>query len=120
MGQILRAAFNLVEMPAAATCFCSAVEYQGKMWLVPKWLPQSEEGYARPERMISLERIRYVLVDQKTIGLDLAGFDIVVGTPLPKALLDGDLKQFEGQFVVLEKPDAKFETAGQKPFFFPG
>jgi hypothetical protein len=89
---------------------CGAVEYQGAIWLVPKWLPYPAEGYAKPERMIRLDQFRYQSLDPPVADEgSFAGADFAINDPIPRALFDGPLTpQLTGRFAVLDKPDAKF------------
>src|ERR1700739_3963138 len=43
---------------------CGAIEHDGAVWLVPKWLPFPEQGYTQPERMIRLDQFRYQTIQQ--------------------------------------------------------
>ena len=93
---------------------CSAVVYQGTIWLVPTWLPFPTEGYAKPERMIRLDQFRFQHFDPPVSGPPpLGGADFAVNDPLPRALFDGELSlQLTAQYIVLDKPDARFRTGG--------
>lgn len=56
---------------------CEAIEYQGALWLVTRWLENRDLGIAKPERIIQLA------------GLDLRrspvpSADWVLSTPIPK------------------------------------
>jgi len=99
---------------------CSAVEYQGAIWLVPKWLPCPDEGYAKPERMIRLDQFRYQRLDPPVVGEGpLAGADFVINDSIPRELFEGPLTpQLIDRFSVLDKPDAKFRAGGtgHEPF----
>jgi hypothetical protein len=55
---------------------CSAVEYEGAIWLVTKWLPFHGRGYAKPERMIRLEQFQFQRIDPPATNLgSLCGID---------------------------------------------
>lgn len=93
---------------------CEAVEYQGAVWLVPTWLPNYAEKYAMPERMIRLDQFRHDQFDPPATGPgQFAGANFAVRDPLPKELFHGELtERLKAQYVVLEKPDAKFRVGG--------
>ena len=93
---------------------CGAVEYQGAIWLVPKWLQFPNEGYAKPERMIRLDQFRFQKFDPPATTPPLfAGANFAVNDALPRALIDGEIsQQLRDKYVVLEKPDAKFRVGG--------
>jgi hypothetical protein len=96
---------------------CPAVEFQGAIWLVPKWLPFPNEGYAKPERMIRLDQFQYQKFDPPPPpGSSLfAGADFGINDQLPRALFAGELSsQLKEQYVVLDKPDAKFRLDPSK------
>ena len=92
----------------------AAIKHQGAVWLVPKWLPHPEEGYAKPERMIRLDQFRHQIFDPPASGPGpLTGADFAINEPLPRALFDGELtQQLKSRYVVLDKPDARFRTGG--------
>jgi len=87
---------------------CTAVEHQGQIWIVPKWLPLPDEGHATPERMILLDQFRHERSDPPEDGPDLLdGADFRLLDPaLPPALRE--------RFVVLEQPDLRFRLADKR------
>jgi hypothetical protein len=88
---------------------CGALEYEGAIWLVPKWLPFPLEGYTKPERMILLDQFRYQSFPQP------ADADFAINDPLPRDLFFGELSQaIKDKYVVLDKPDAKFRADGRR------
>ena len=103
----------IVGLEDGTLCDCAAYEYQGAIWLVPKWLPFPEEGYAKPERMIRLDQFRHQRFDPpaKGPGFPVEGADFGLNDPLPRALLDGELTPtLKARYVVLDRPDAKFRV----------
>jgi hypothetical protein len=91
----------------------AAIKHQGAVWLVPKWLPHPEEGYAKPERMIRLDQFQYQRFDPPVAVGPFAGADFAVNAPLPKALFFDELsQQLKARYVVLDRPDLKFRTGG--------
>jgi len=97
-----------------AMAVCGAVEYEGAIWLVPKWLPVQNERYAKPERMIRLDQFRHQRFDPPSNGPGpFAGADFGVNVPLPKNLFFDELSsQLKKQYIVLDKPDLKFRVGG--------
>src|SRR5215813_14279986 len=95
---------------------CAAVEYQGAIWLVPQWLTFPTEGYAKPERMIRLDQFQHQQFDPPATGPSpFEGADFGLIDPLPRALVDGELtSKLKAQYVVLDKPDAKFRVGGSQ------
>ena len=95
---------------------CTAVEHQGKVWIVPKWMPLPDEGYATPERMILLDQFRHERSDPPEDGPDLLdGADFRLLDPIPRALFDGALSPaLREQFVVLDQPDLRFRIADKR------
>ena len=93
---------------------CGAVEYEGAVWLVPTWLPNHAEKYTTPERMIRLDQFRYDHFDPPATGPGpFAGADFAIRDPLPKELFHDELtEKLKAQYVVLDKPDAKFRVGG--------
>jgi hypothetical protein len=79
---------------------CPAMEYEGAVWLVPRWLPMSEEGYVMPERIIRLDQFAH----QKLAQPDDPA-DYVINVPVSKMLFQGPISdELKSQFVVLARP----------------
>ena len=95
---------------------CTAVEHQGQIWIVPKWLSLPDEGYATPERMILLDQFRHERSDPPEEGPDLLdGADFRLLDPIPRALFDGALSPaLREQFVVLDQLDVSFRIADKR------
>jgi len=88
---------------------CGAIEHDGAVWLVPKWLPFSEQGYTKPERMIRLDQFRHQAIQQP------ADADYGINDPLPKSLFFGELSEkLTKNYVVLVRPDLKFRMGGTR------
>jgi hypothetical protein len=87
---------------------CGAIEHEGAIWLVPKWIGMPDEGYAKPERMIRLDQFAH----QK---LGPPHPDFFVNDPIPRALFEsGRLSpELQKRFVVLDRPDLRFQTGGK-------
>ncbi len=78
------------------------IEYDGKMWLVPRWLEAPFEGWKTPERIILLDSL-----DRQKAPADYEA-DFVLQSPIPKDVFEGRIpKGSEGEFVVIELPDVK-------------
>jgi hypothetical protein len=107
---------------------CNAVEYQGAIWLVPKWLPSHDESVSTPERMIRLDQFRYQRFEpargpgqfagcEYEIACRLGGADFLLNDTVPRSLLHEDLTdRLRALYVVLERPDAKFQLRDRKIF----
>ena len=39
--------------------FMDVIEYDGKFWLVPDWLDNSDRTMSRPTRIVSMEKLRH-------------------------------------------------------------
>lgn len=77
------------------------IEFEGKMWLVPEWLDNREEGFSHPTRIILLDNLPH----QKSAS---PNEDFLLSDPLPKAVFDGHVPpESEFDYVVLERPDIK-------------
>jgi hypothetical protein len=93
---------------------CSAIEYQGALWLVPKWLSFPERGYAKPERMIPLAKFQCQRFDPPATNPGpLHGCDFGLIDPLPKALFLGELTdKLKTRYGALDEPDVRVRLAG--------
>lgn len=87
---------------------CPAMEYDGSVWLVPRWLPMSEEGYVMPERIIRLDQFAHQKLAQPA---DPA--DYVINVPVSKMLFEGPISdELKSQFVVLARPEIRIRMGG--------
>jgi hypothetical protein len=74
-----------------------AIEYDGKFWLAPEWIPGPEIGCEQPRLLICLDNFQVITTD----GRNGAEWELV--TPLAKNFLDGR-ETMEG-ISVIKKPD---------------
>jgi hypothetical protein len=87
---------------------CAAIEHDGAVWLIPRWLPMPDEGYAMPERLIRLDQFAHQKLGQPGDPADFA-----INVPIPKALFEGPISsELKAQFVVLDRPDIRLRTGG--------
>ena len=87
---------------------CPAIEYEGAVWLVPRWLLMPEDGYAIPERLIRLDQFAH-----QKLGEPGAPADYAINIPVPNALFEGPISpELKAQFVVLDRPDIRIRTGG--------
>ena len=99
-------------LPDGRMTHCPAVQYEGQIWLVPKWLPFPDEGYMKPERMIQLAQFRHLKFDPPAKGNPIFdGANFGISDPVPIELIEGDLSKLKDKYVVLDKPDAKFRSS---------
>jgi hypothetical protein len=93
---------------------CAGIEHEGRVWLVPNWLPFQDEGYVKPERMIRLDQFQFQTFDPPATGPGpLAGANFAVNDLLPKVLFFGELSpQQRTRYGILMRPDLKFRTGG--------
>jgi hypothetical protein len=81
------------------------IEYEGKFWLVPRWLESIEEGWLTPERIISLENLQ--VQDLRKMPSPSADFSVSV--PIPKFVFDGDPEQPKAAgYRVVQYPPIRF------------
>jgi hypothetical protein len=80
------------------------IEYEGKKWIVPRWLAQHALGCETPERIIQLDNLQYHEVD----GL------FVLDGRLPKSVFEGnDPSQIEAPYIVQFLPDVSIQLRQQ-------
>jgi len=74
------------------------IEYEGKLWLVPKWLESPTEGWRQPAHIICLT----------TLPHEKWGDRFLLRCPMPRAVFDGRRQQeTKGEFVVVNLPDVR-------------
>lgn len=82
-----------------------AIEYQGGVWLVSKWLKDEVTGRMKPERIIRIDTLKH----QRS---NFAGASIVLSQPLPEDVLSGASTLVGGQqFDVIEAPEIEVQGA---------
>ena len=87
---------------------CSAIEHEGAVWLVPRWLPTRDDGYAMPERLIRLDQFAH-----QTLGKPGDPADYAINIPVSNALFEGPVsRELKAQFVVLDRPAIRVWTGG--------
>jgi hypothetical protein len=74
-----------------------AIDYEGKLWLVPEWIPGPEIRCERPTRLICLDDLQVIEADSRYQA------DLELVRPLPKSFLDGR-EVMEGVSVI-NRPD---------------
>ena len=86
---------------------CPAIEYDGVVCLVPRWLPMPD-GYAMPERLIRLDQFAH-----QKLGEPGDPADYAINIPVPNALFEGPVsRELKTQFVVLDRPAIRVRTGG--------
>lgn len=80
-----------------------AIEYEGKLWLVPEWSDSPVLGYRIPTRIISLETLRYQRWEAGPYA------EYVINDPMPIDVLEGRAPpEVLSKYVVVEMPDIRF------------
>jgi hypothetical protein len=80
---------------------CDAIEYEGKLWLVPRWLDIPAQGVTKPARLIRFDTLPH----QKTPNSPHR-VDFVLNSPIPKELFEiHPPKQAIAGFEFVELPE---------------
>jgi hypothetical protein len=88
---------------------CDAIEHEGAVWLVPRWLPTQDDGYTMPERLIRLDQFAHQRLAQPSDPADYA-----VNAPIPKVLFEGPISvKLQEHFAVLDRPDIRLRIGGR-------
>ena len=79
---------------------CDAIEYEGKLWLVPEWIGAKGGTYRSPARIIRFDNLSYAPVDPKYPAR------YVLRAPVPKELLNCAARpRANSGFEIVEAPD---------------
>ena len=86
--------------------FFDTIEHEGKLWLVPDWIYNTNEGWKRPERIILLNSLPHMKIPpENPISAEA---DFVLGYSIPiTALDDHNLIPLPNGAVVINLPDIK-------------
>ncbi len=101
--KVLKGTVCISDDPELGTTICKidAIEYDGKIWLVPEWLDKLGEGWSMPVRIICLDTLQHQRIAS-------GNPDFVVNNPIPKSVLDGKIPpQSDTLYVVVENPNIK-------------
>jgi hypothetical protein len=80
---------------------CDAIEYEGKIWLVPQWRARPRAGWQTPERIICLDNLPH----QKMPPGSNFG-DFVLNGSIPTAVLEGRAQAPEASgYEIVESPN---------------
>jgi hypothetical protein len=89
---------------------CDAIEYEGKMWLVPEWLDVPARGVTKPRRIIRMDLLPHQKMSNPGYGMDY-----VLNGYMPKDVLEGKASpQQERQYEIVELPEIELPKT-QKP-----
>jgi hypothetical protein len=79
------------------------IEYQGKRWVVGRWLENKTEKYRTPERIICLDDLGCYSTPNSSKS------DFALFAPLSKGVCEGTVPPASGsRYVVIERPDIRF------------
>jgi hypothetical protein len=86
---------------------CPAIEWESRVWLVPRWIEMPSEGYGKPERLILMEQFQHQKIPDGNPA------DFAVNVPIPRDLFDADPipPEAKARYVVVEKPDIKLRLS---------
>lgn len=76
-----------------------AVEFRGKIWLVPSWIDRDDSEWSRPLRLIRIDNHPH----QRPAGQ----WDLLVTAPMPSILLD-DPSATDSRYELFELPPVLF------------
>jgi hypothetical protein len=84
-----------------------AIEYEQKLWLVPRWLDAPARGVTMPARLIRMDTLPYQKMTHSSYGADF-----VLNVPVPKVLLGPTTPQEAvPDFEVRELPEVEIPLA---------
>jgi len=84
--------------------YIDTIEHEGKLWLVPSWTYNTNEGWKRPERIICLTQLPH----KKVFPGDGVPADFVLEYPIPITVLDDhNLIPLPDGAKVIDYPDIK-------------
>ena len=104
MIKITKVLKTIVIIQGEGISLYDTIEYEGKLWLVSKWLDIPSEGYSKPERIICLDALAHtnaVYNHDRSVEADF-----VLDDPMPKSVFDGQLSEEQKeQYLVIENPE---------------
>lgn len=83
---------------------CDTIKFNGKFWLVPRWIDNLTEGTRTPLRIICLDYLPHEKLD------DFGDVDFALNSPIPICIFDGEIPdETEYQFEIVESPDLRLD-----------
>ena len=86
---------------------CDAIEYDNKLWLVPKWIDSPAQGVTRPSRLVRFDTMRHQVTPNSQT-------DYVLNDPMPAELFAIRTPPARPGYEILEMPDITFPLPGRK------
>jgi hypothetical protein len=93
----------VIGIEAGSISKCDAIEYDGKLWLVPRWLDSPAEGVTRPARLVRFDTNRHQATPNSPHNVDY-----VLNVPVPRELFDVRTPPAIPGYEFLELPDLQF------------
>lgn len=102
--EIMKAAFRDV---SGNWMTCDAIDWQGKRWLVGRWLENKGLGIAKPARIVRVDNLPCQVGGLPALQQQV---DFVVLMPIPKFVFDPDNEQrIEAPYEGIDHPDITVE-----------
>jgi hypothetical protein len=86
--------------------YIDTIEHEGKFWLVPGWIYNTNEGWKRPERIILLDSLPHIKIPPENPMSAEADFFLGYSIPIT-ATYDDNLLPLPIEAVVINSPDIK-------------
>jgi hypothetical protein len=85
------------------------IEHEGKKWLVPLWLDNTDEGWSTPARIILLDLLKHQHVPSGKPA------DYILNDPVPINLLEADQDQspIAIGYVVVHRPEIRLPLSAR-------
>jgi hypothetical protein len=91
---------------------CDAIEFDGKLWLVPRWLDFPAQGLTKPARLVRFDTLLHQETPSSPSPQEA---DYVLNQPIPGELLEiRTPKQPILGFEFLELPEVSFPLKASK------
>ena len=104
--KIMKAAFRDIDETWITS---DAIEYQGKTWLVGRWLENKGLGIAKPERIVRVDSSQYS--SDVPSGLSYP-VDLIVLIPVPRFVFDLRTSlPLQVPYVAIDRPDITVELS---------
>jgi hypothetical protein len=96
--------FKTMVSYGSSVLLADTIEYEGKLWLVLKWLFPLSKEWREPERLICISNLKF----QDLRGSPNRLFDFCLSAPLPMVLFESIPKLPVEQYIVIEHPHIRF------------
>jgi hypothetical protein len=108
--KILKTMVGLADKPQLVRA--DTIRYDGKLWIVPKWLSFPAEKCSRPERIVRIDHLPHQETDRNEQDYPV---DFILNVPIPTAAFRGPVdEKTAAEYEIHFSPDIKIPVSDKR------